>query len=127
MAYHVNKAAHLKLKRRREDLKDESICFPIFEWEDSISDCHWTLVQNLVKKEEAKADEGLFADNVAIRSHYFMEERKEVDYFLKIEAEQEQEKLLEHTVTACNAIPMVITAYKIDAEELTAKQNLIFL
>ncbi len=127
MAYHVNKAANLKLQRRREDLDDKTISFPVFEWEDSISDCHWTLVQNHIKKEEAKADEGLFAEYLTLRNHYLMEERKEVDYFLKIEAEQEQEGLLEHMVTACNAIPMVLTAYKIDAEELTTKQNLIFL
>jgi len=127
MAYHMNRIAHLKLKRRREDLGDSSVVFPIFEWEDTVNDCHWTLVQNLIKKEEKVTNAGLFTENVTIHYHYFIEEHKEVDYFLKIETEQEQNDILENTIAACNTILKVITAYQIDADKLTTKENLIFL
>lgn len=127
MAYHMNRAVHLKLERRREDMEDTVPVFPVFQWEDSVNDCHWSLVQNIVKKEYKVEDAGLFEENITIKNHYFIEDHKEVDYFLKIESEQDQNAIVENTIVACNSIQKVITAYQIDADKLTTKENLIFL
>lgn len=127
MAYHMNRAAHLKLERRREDLKDPDPVFPIFQWEDTVNDCYWTLVQNMIRKEQQEVGQGLFEENITIENHYFIEDHKEVDYFLKIESEQDQNAIVESILVACNSIQKVITAYQIDADKLTTKENLIFL
>ena len=104
MAYHINRAAHLKLERRREDLEDSDPVFPVFEWEDTVNDCHWTLVQNMIKKEQMVVDQGLFGENVTIENHYFLEDYREVDYFLKIESEQDHSNIVESTLAACHSI-----------------------
>ena len=127
MAYHMNRAVHLKLERRREDLADPNTVFPVFQWEDPVNDCHWSLVQNIIKKEYKVEEPGLFEENTTIKSHYFIADHKEVDYFLKIESEQDQNTIVENTLVACNSIQKVITAYQIDADKLTTKENLIFL
>ncbi len=127
MAYHMNRAVHIKLERRREDLEDPNPVFPVFQWEDTVNDCHWTLVQNIIKKEQKVVGQGLFKENITIENHYFIEDHREVDYFLKIASEQDQAVIVESTLIACNSIQNVITAYQIDADKLTTKENLIFL
>jgi len=124
MAYNINKAISLKLERSGEDLSVADFSFPIFEWKDDDNDVNWTLVSNAIKKTEKRESFGLFATNSEERTHYLINERKEVDYFLKIE--EDDNHSINTIVATINAIPKVITAYSIDAANLKSKRNLIF-
>ena len=124
MAYNINKAALLQLERSEEDLGVADFSFPIFEWKDKTNDINWTLVSNAIKKIEKSESIGLFNANSETRKHYLIEERKEVDYFLKIEVENHYP--ITNIVTAINEIPKVITAYSLDVVNLKSKKNLIF-
>ena len=125
MAYNINKAAQLQLKRALFDLDLETLSFPVYEWQDDMSDTNWTLVSNAAKNIEKSPSIGLFSENSAERTHYLIDERKEVDYFLKIETDDET--ILNTIVLGVKSIPKVITAYSIDLEVLKSKRNLIFL
>ncbi|MDT0606447.1 IPExxxVDY family protein [Croceitalea rosinachiae] len=124
MAYNINKAVALKLERSIEDLDVANFSFPIFEWKDDSNDANWTLVSNAITKTEKRESFDLFNQNNEERTHYLIEERKEVDYFLKIE--ENANCPINTIVTSINKIPKVITAYNIDAASLKSKRNLIF-
>lgn len=124
MAYSLNRAVALKLERSEEDLAVSNFSFPIFEWKDENNDTNWTLVSNAMKKTERIASVGLFNDKSEVVKHYLVEERREVDYFLKIEADDNL--TISKIVSSINDIPKVITAYSIDVFNLKSKKNLIF-
>ncbi len=124
MAYYMNKAANLRLKRALYDLDVNSFSFPFFEWEDHLNENNWVLICNTVKKIQRNESIGLFFGNDSERTHYLVQERKEVDYFLKIEADQESH--IETIINTIKSIPSVVTAYGVDLNQLKSKRNLIF-
>ncbi|MCK0158581.1 IPExxxVDY family protein [Cellulophaga sp. F20128] len=118
---------HLKsnFKRAKTDLDvNQHISFPFFEWDDIKNDIRWTLISNHSKLEELEKQDGLFSNESSYTTHYLIPEHKEVDYFLKIE--QEDEKELESILKQIVNMPNVVTAYSIDVENLKSKNNLIF-
>jgi uncharacterized membrane protein YhiD involved in acid resistance len=130
MAYHLNSVVKLRLSRREEKKdddkdKDEWLeSFPIYEWKDELNDHYWTLISNSVKEEKQNESFGIFSNEIAINTLHLVKERREVDYFLKIEAEDT--RLLNEAVKKINLIPKVVTAYSIDVDTLKSKRNLIF-
>ena len=67
---------------------------------------------------------GFFSNEKAISTYHLIEERKEVDYFLKVEADDTV--LINEAVKKINLIPKVVTAYSLDVASLKSKTNLIF-
>jgi len=124
MAYHLNKSAELQLSRCEKDLDVSSTSFPIYEWKDEINDHYWTLVCNTVKEEKESEALGLFSNEKAVSAYHLVEERKEVDYFLKVEADNSI--IIEEAVKKINSIPKVLTAYSVEVATLKSKRNLIF-
>jgi len=124
MAYHLNKSADLQLARCKEDLDVSSTFFPLYEWKDEINDYYWTLVCNTVKEELESEALGLFLNQKAVNTYHLVQERKEVDYFLKVETTHTT--VIEKAVKKINSIPKVLTAYSVDVATLKSKRNLIF-
>jgi len=124
MAYGINKVVKLKLERSEQDLDVADFSFPIFEWKDDSNDTNWTLVSNTVKKIERTESFGFFEEESEERTHYLIEERKEVDYFLKIDVDENYS--LNEVVSSIKKIPKVVTAYDVDVRSLKSKKNLIF-
>ena len=125
MAYHVNNVLNLKLSRREEREKDDVLdLFSVYEWKDEINDHYWTLMENMVKEEIKGKALGLFSNEIATNTHYLLEEKKEVDFFLKIEVEEDF--LINQSIKKINKIPQVVTAYSIEVITLKSKRNLIF-
>jgi hypothetical protein len=124
MAYNINKVLNLKLKRCFNDLDVDQVAFPIYEWRDQVTETYWTLLGNTIKTEEKSDTYGMFQEKTSIRAHHLIEERKEVDYFLKIETEEEL--IISRTVQLLKTIPQIVTAYSIESEALKSKRNLIF-
>ncbi len=125
MAYTLNKLGRLHLKRSDKDLDfGKGASFSFFEWMDEVSDTHWTLFANHCKSQQSNSGAGLFLENVGTITHHLVAERKEVDYFLKIETDQKG--LVDKMVEKVIEIPNIVTAYSIDANTLKSKKNLIF-
>ncbi|MDC6365262.1 MULTISPECIES: IPExxxVDY family protein [Flavobacteriaceae] len=125
MAYAINSTCGLHLKRMNNDLQiNESHTFSVFDWEDDINDMYWTLISNTCVVEEVVPSEGFFENRTSLRTFHLMEERKEVDFFLKID--MSDEPLIDEKSKAINRIPKVITAYPIETKTLKSKRNLIF-
>ncbi|MBT8298657.1 MAG: IPExxxVDY family protein [Maribacter sp.] len=125
MAYAINLCIKSIFKRSSKDLElSEHRSFPYFEWHDDQHDRYWALIANTSTKKEGLVREGLFKDETSFIKHHLVPEYKEVDYFIKIEHDDDlnEDKLLKSLI----AIPKMVTAYSIDADKLKSKNNLIF-
>ena len=124
MAYALNSHLKLRLYRPGQDMTlSGSVSFSLFEWMDEMSDTQWTLFNNQTKQEQNGLLGGLFDNDSAMGIKYLVNERKEVDYFLKIQSDDL--RLAQQTVGQINKIPEVITAYVIDVETLQSRKYLI--
>ena len=86
MAYALNKKLKLRLQRTKKDINlVEASSFSLFEWIDELNDNHWMLFKNKSDKQIDGSLGGLFENDKTIYTDYLVNERKEVDYFLKIE------------------------------------------
>lgn len=125
LAYHLNQITGLRLKRNANDLCfEKGLRFSVFEWTDESNENNWMLVNNQCKVERQNYDTGLFKSAASVVSQQLIHEKKEVDFFIKIETDQTD--LIQTTVELVNKIPNVITAYRIDPDTLRSKKNLIF-
>ncbi|EAR16738.1 MULTISPECIES: IPExxxVDY family protein [Robiginitalea] len=123
LAYALNQACSIKLRRLREDLElDRQVNFPLFQYKDEANQREWTLVRNSGISTGAGPAAGLFPDEPSHRRHYLIPEKKEVDYFLKLDGEDGEQKLVARLLS----VEKIITAYRLEASELKSKQNLIF-
>lgn len=125
ITYTINSSCGLYLKRMKKDLHlDENKSFSVFDWDDEINDVYWTLISNKCEVEEETPSVGLFGNNISRRTDHLVKERKEVDYFLKVDATDEA--VFSQKIKAINQISKVITAYPLDTQNLKSKRNLIF-
>lgn len=125
MTYAINANCGLYLNRMANDLHvDENLSFSIFDWDDEVHDTYWTLISNKCLIEVMVPSEGFFENSTSFRTDYLIEERKEVDYFLKIDTVDTS--VFDQLVKVVNKIPRVVTAYPIEAQTLKSKRNLIF-
>lgn len=123
LAYALNQYCGLKLKRTRKDLElDQRGYFVVFHWKDQANYREWTLFRNPGMEASAGPSGGLFSHETTMNRPYLIPERKEVDFFLKLEGEEHGMKMLPGMLS----IPKVITAYRLDASKLKSKYNLIY-
>ncbi|KQC30752.1 IPExxxVDY family protein [Flagellimonas eckloniae] len=125
ITYAINFNCGLHLRRSGKDLEvNQNLSFSTFVWDDGISDTSWVLISNKCTVEIPIRSEGLFGNNTSLSTNHLIKERKEVDYFLKIDGEDET--LIQNHVKFINSISGVITAYPVETRTLKSKRNLIF-
>lgn len=123
LAYALNRVFGIRLRRMPKDLElDKQVFFPLFQWNDESNQREWTLVGNRGYGMTEGEQEGLFPYEPTRRREYLVPEKREVDFFLKLDVEAPELKLLSGLLSARR----VITAYRLDATELKSKHNLIF-
>lgn len=123
LAYALNRTCKIRLRRTARDLElDKQIFFPLFHWKDEANQREWTLVGNRGMGTSKGEQQGLFPDEPAQRRHYLVPEKREVDYFLKLDVEDPDLELLSRLLS----VEKIITAYRLEASELKSKHNLIF-
>ncbi|MBD1260186.1 IPExxxVDY family protein [Maribacter polysiphoniae] len=125
IVYALNMVLNSSFVRASKDLElSEYKSFPFFEWQDDQHDRYWTLIANKSIKKELLVRDGLFQDEPSFAKHYLVPEYKEVDYFVKIEHDDDLDSsfLVKDLLT----IPKIITAYSLDADTLKSRNNLIF-
>ena len=131
LAYLLNKALGLKLKRQDNDIDNykQQVAFSIFEWEDNTQFKTWNLVSNTCKLVTNQIDsklDSLFGLNPTVTKTYnLVPEYSKANYLLKInnEANLKKEKLILEKILK---IDQIITAYSIVPESLKSKDQLIF-
>ena len=124
MAYALNSALKINLKRSRTDLDiSNKSAFPIYEWKDKLNARYWTLFVNASIKDEYLGVDDLFSNETSTAVYHLIPEFKDVDYLLKIE--QEEEEIDDGMLESILQIPNIITAYQIENSKVKSKQNLI--
>lgn len=125
MVYAINLGIKTVFKRAKSDLKlKEKISFPIFEWQDESNEMYWSLMANSSTVEERSESIDLFQDEPSFTRVHLINEYKEVDYFIKIEHDDDLDEAA--LIKSLLKIPKLITAYIVDADNLKSKNNLIF-
>ena len=125
MAYALNKELQLHLERKREDLSlGEGIEFPVFDWEDEQNDRYWSLLANACQVVEKGNETDLFQNELSAIQHHLIPERREADYFLKIESDEID--LLQNVLERLTHVPQIITSYAIDIKELRSIENIMY-
>lgn len=125
MVYALNHNLQLRLVRERNDLNlGEGIEFPVFGWEDEFNDIFWSLLSNTCQVEEKMTGLDLFQNETSPTQYHLIPERKEVDFFLKIESDDTD--LLDEALERLARIPQVITSYAIEPKELKSIENIMY-
>ncbi|WP_411766247.1 IPExxxVDY family protein [Winogradskyella sp. A3E31] len=130
LAYLLNQSLNIKLERNKHDLDFNyfSSSYVIYEWENKADYITWNLVANVCKKEK----DGLYSSGIlfgendrTVKTYHLIPELKKVDYFIKISNEIQnisEKKIL----SKLQAIPQIITSYKVDLSTVKHKEYLIF-
>ena len=127
MAYFLNQHLKLHLSRYKDDLdfKSGNCKFPLYIYEEESTFTSWSLISNKHNflNEVIVDDRNIFGQET--RTSFLIPEKKRVDFFVKIDGLNEEEKL-NSTLQKINRIHKVITSYAIDPMELKSRDNLIF-
>lgn len=123
LAYALNKTFGLQLKRTSEDLElNTDGFFVVFDWKDQTAYREWTLFKNSGSEYGEGSSAGLFKNEPEVKRRCLIPEKREVDFFLKLEGEEDKLKVLPSLLS----IPRVITAYRLETAKLKSRYNLIY-
>lgn len=130
LAYLLNSKLGINLKRKicDLDLNKGKSSFSIFDWQDKKQLITWSLVTNTCTKEVdqvAKVPLLFNLENKITKTFNLVPEKKQVNFFLKIDNELNENKK-KYITKNIQSIPHIATAYSIDASQLKSKDNLIF-
>ena len=127
LAYLLNQHLSTKFNRFKTalDFENSNAVFPIFEFIDENNFINYYLINNKhIENAKKQENVGLFGGNFSTTT-YLIQEKKNVDYFLKIEGCNNM-KFIQNTVNRLNSINQIITSYSIDPNNLKTKDYLIF-
>ena len=131
LAYFLNKKLPILLSKSKNEIqiniKEGVTFFSRFIYENTNSDCCWSLVQNKNEVTTLKTNnnQNLFGESsfeVATKA-FLLPELKKVDYFLKIENSDAE---LDEIIASMNTISKIATVYSVDSNSIKSKNNLIF-
>ena len=130
--YYINQKLPILLSKCKKDILIETdkqkTAFTHFNFEDKKKSVFWTLIEN--KKEISLLQKNntvnLFnAQQEFTNTYYLLPELKKVDYFLKIEGDENQINTSSIT-NKLKTIDQVTTVYPVKKSQLKSKNNLIF-
>ena len=130
MAFLLNRFLNINLKRFPHDLDFQytKASYPVYEWQDHKRQAMWNLIGNIFKREEDSltSSGSLFnTTSKVIKTYNLIPEYKNVNYFLKIENDDNYINL-KSIISSIQKIPQVVTVYDVDVSNLKSKNNLIF-
>lgn len=122
LAYKLNTACKLKLKRTKEDIVySESEYHSFYDFEDKLTELYFALLKNKSEVTITKNENELFTFN---KVAYVLPEFSKADFFLKIEPKNDT--LAKNLIHKINSIQQVSTVRLIANETIKNKSNLIF-
>jgi len=130
LAYFLNQKLPILLSKSNNEIqiniKEGVTFFSRFIYENTNTDCCWSLVQN---KNEVTTlstnNQNLFGESsfeVATKA-FLLPELKKVDYFLKIENSDAE---INEIIASMNTISKIATVYSVNSNNIKSKNNLIF-
>ncbi len=129
LAYLLNSNLNTKFTRSNFnlDFKNKNASFPIFEFINEEKQLATYLISNKhVGNTSENSTINLFSQNEFFSSTtYLIREKKNVDYFMKIEGDISTKEILK-TIEKLNKISQVVTSYHINPLKLSSKDFLIF-
>ncbi|NNC69891.1 MAG: IPExxxVDY family protein [Flavobacteriaceae bacterium] len=126
LAFFLNSNLNIQLKRNADDLDfyDGHAQFALYTYDCSKDFITWSLIANkynYVSKDLTSTN--LFSEQY--QTSVLIPEKKQVDYFLKIEADMHMPKL-ETILSTINNIKNILTSYSINPQTLKSRDFLIF-
>ena len=127
VVYHLNKVLEMRLERTEKDIDFVSVdsisYYPLYHFYDKNTDVDYYVVANKAKIKPTESDkkESLFKENSSYTT-YLIPERKNVDYFFKIERRFEIENLLKKI----KEIRQISAVHQEDISRIKSYKNLIF-
>lgn len=133
LAYSINQVLNITLGKNPKDIlisiKQGESFFSRYSYYDVEKDINWELIQNKneVAQSNDKAKSNLFFNqNLDIAAQvYLIPELKKTDYFLKIEACENNFNVTK-TVAYLNTIASITMVYNVSRTTIKTKNNLIF-
>lgn len=127
IAYFLNKNLNTNLKRFKNDLDfpSKKCSFSLFIYENVSTFTSWSLIANkyVFVNSVRSNDNNLFKEES--KTSFLISEKKQVDYFIKINGNIDQ-IFLQNILSKINNTHNIITSYPIDPYDLKSKDNLIF-
>ncbi|NVK51896.1 MAG: IPExxxVDY family protein [Flavobacteriaceae bacterium] len=127
LAYVLNETLNTKFVRADYNLdfenKNNNASFSIYEFRNKKFSHDWFLISNTYIDETVNEPQGFFTSN-QIKT-YLISEKKNIDYFLKLEGGFQEQYVLE-IIEKIKSVHQVITAYLVDHHTLKSKDFLIF-
>jgi len=127
LAFYLNEVLNIQLKRQPEDLDfgNGNSSFSLYTYNCNRTFSSWALISNkfIFDANSTKQSNSLFNEDYQIAT--LIQEKKQIDYFLKIDSDFEDLELNE-IIKKVNAIKTVITSYNINPQTLKSKDFLIF-
>lgn len=127
LAFLLNQQLKTKFNRFKADLdfENSNAVFSVFEFIDEKTFVNYYLISNKYTENiQNNENVGLFGGEFSTTT-YLIQEKKKVDYFLKIEG-CSTTKFIQKTVDKLNTVNQIITSYSIDPNNLKTKEYLIF-
>ncbi len=126
LAYLLNHQLALKLERQKHDLDfpNKESSFPMYAYDCDITFLSWHLLINKNSVTNKTLDNSNLFDEES-KVSFLINEKKRVDYFIKIEGGLDDMNLVS-TLNTIKTIKGVIASYAIDPQTLKSKDYLIF-
>ena len=127
LAFLLNQQLKTKFNRFKADLdfENSNAVFSVFEFIDAKTFVNYYLISNKYTENiQNNVSVGLFGGDFSTTT-YLIQEKKKVDYFLKIEG-CNKAKFIQNTVDRLNTVNQIITSYSINPNNLKTKDYLIF-
>lgn len=131
VAYLINKHLQISFKRATRDLDFNhgivQALYPFYYFKEPAQYRTYYLIKNKYKGAVKKvvSSGSLFSEEeISSQLTFLIPEFKDVDYFLKIEEDIDDERIQEITGLIAS-IPNIVTTYIVDTTQLRSKNNLI--
>ena len=127
LAFYLNKILNIKLKRNNLDLDfgTGTSHFSLYTYECNNTFSYWALIANKHVFDANNEVENNYLFKEDYQTTVLIQEKKQVDYFLKIDGNFNELELNE-IIKKVNSIKSVITSYEINPQTLKSKDFLIF-
>ena len=133
LAYFINQNLPIILSKNKEEIgvlvKEGEAFFSKFIFDDLKNDITWSLIQNkndiIINQKSTKQNLFLDTNLEVLRKVYLISELKKVDYFLKIEHNNNAFQM-DEIVRQLNKIERISAVYSVIPEKIKSKNNLIF-
>jgi hypothetical protein len=133
LAYFINQHLPINLSKSKEEIqisiKEGETQFSRFYFNDEDNFISWNLIQNknevIGQKEIINQDLFSNSSQEVATKVFLLPELKKVDYFLKIESDEDDVKITD-IIKKLKTIKSLSTVYVVDTETIKSKNNLIF-